>query len=382
MSTKFAIDLFSGAGGSTQAAKKYFNVITAIEIDPIFAKTYELNHGHEHLYIKDIQDTDIDFWNNQLKKAKNNNVDLLIATPPCQGFSKHSRTKVINSTDIRNNLVLEVLRVAQITKPKFIFMENVTNIVNYKVFHRFLKRLSNIKKNGVPLNTDLPSYHIRFESVEAQEYDVPQRRKRMILIAKKIENFPNTDAYITDRNVTVPVIKKPLNIWASKKLAPTLGEYLSKFNLASLEAGERCEKDILHRSQKLSDLNIQRIKATTLNGGSRNQWPDYLMLECHKKSNISFGDVYGRMNFNDYAPTITCGCSSYSKGRFGHPIENRAISLREAALIQTFPIDYKFTGSVEGQINEGAINKIATQIGNAIPVNLAEKFFKEICLNC
>lgn len=378
MSTKYAIDLFSGAGGSTQAAKRYFNITTAIEIDPIFAKTYALNHGDQHLYIKDIQTTDENFWKKELNKTKNKSLDLLIATPPCQGFSKHSRTKVIESTDIRNNIILEVVRVAQITKPKYIFMENVTNIVNYKVFHRFLKRLSNIKKNGLPLNPDLPSYHIRFESVSAQDFNVPQVRKRMILIAKKIEEFPKTDAYVTIRNLTVPIIKKTLDVWPQKTIAPTLGEYLSKFNLSTLQAGEQCANDPLHRTQKLSDLNLERIKSTPLNGGSRNVWPDHLILECHKKSNVSFGDVYGRMNFNDYAPTITCGCSSYSKGRFGHPIENRAISLREAALIQTFPINYKFTGSIEGKVNGGAINKIATQIGNAIPVNLAEKFLKEI----
>lgn len=378
MSSKYAIDLFSGAGGSTQAAKKDFNIITAIEIDPIFAKTYALNHGSEHLHIKDIISTDVSFWNTELKKTKKNSLDLLIATPPCQGFSKHSRTKVIESTDVRNNLILEVVRVTQITKPKYIFMENVTNIVNYKVFHKFLKRLSNIKKNGFPLNPNLPSYHIRFESVSAQDFNVPQVRKRMILIAKKIEEFPKMDAYVTVRNLTVPIIKKPLDIWPKKIMAPTLGEYLSKFNLAPLQAGEKCENDILHRTQKLSELNLERIKSTPLNGGSRNVWPDHLVLECHKKSNVSFGDVYGRMDFNDYAPTITCGCSSYSKGRFGHPLENRAISLREAALIQTFPIDYKFTGSIEGKVNEGAINKIATQIGNAIPVNLAEIFLKKI----
>ncbi|WP_249659717.1 DNA cytosine methyltransferase [Lysinibacillus fusiformis] len=381
MCNKFAIDLFSGAGGSTQAAKKYFNIVTAIELEPIYAKTYELNHSKEHLYIADVKTTDKDFWENQLKKISME-LDLLIATPPCQGFSKHSRKKVIESDDIRNTLILEVIRIARITQPQFIFMENVTNIINYKIFHKFLKNLSNIKRDGMPIKSDFPSYHIRFESVNAEEFKVPQKRKRMILIAKKINSFPEKEAYVRTKNITVPKVTKPLQIWPKPQNAPFLGDYLSQFKLSPLKAGQRDLEDKLHRSQNLSSLNLERIQATPHNGGSRNSWPEKLILDCHKKERISFGDVYGRMSNYDYAPTITCGCTSYSKGRFGHPVEDRAISLREAALIQTFPFDYKFTGTIDGELYEGASNKIATQIGNAIPVKLAEAFFKEIYLHC
>ncbi|WP_419890610.1 DNA cytosine methyltransferase [Paenibacillus xylanexedens] len=372
-----AIDIFSGVGGSSEALKRYFKIISSVEMDPIIAKSYELNHGKDHLYIGNIRDIGVDYWNNLLMNHKNK-LDLLVSTPPCQGFSKHSRTKILESNDERNTLILETIRIAHITKPKFIFFENVPNIIYYKIFHTFLKKLSNIKKDGTKLLPNLPSYHIRYECVDAYDYNVPQKRKRMILLAKRIDQFPNKDAYIRTRNVTAPIVNAPLNIWPDKIPAPTLNAYLSQFKLSLLNAGETDMNDKLHRARSLSNLNLKRIRATPHNGGSRKNWDDSLVLDCHRKKNVSFGDVYGRMSNQEYSPTITCGCVSYSKGRFGHPTEDRAISLREAALIQTFPYNYKFTGKLTGELYEGSFDNIATQIGNAVPVNLADIFFREI----
>lgn len=370
-----AVDIFCGAGGTSEALKKYFNIVAAVEFDEIIAKSYALNHGWEHLYINDIKELNREFWDDI---SNNREIDLLVSTPPCQGFSKHSRKKVIEIKDPRNDLILETLRVAHIIKPNYIFMENVPNIINYKVFHKLLKSLSNIKKNGRPLNPDLPSYHIRYEIVNASDYNVPQKRTRMILIAKKIETFPYNKAYIQTRNTPNPIVNEPLDIWPKKIIAPLLGEFLSGYKLQEIKAGETGSTDSLHKSRSLSDINLQRIKSTRSNGGSRTEWAEDLVLECHKKEKISFTDVYGRMSYNDYAPTITCGCINYSKGRFGHPIEDRAISLREAALIQTFPYEYKFTGKITGELYKGSMDKIATQIGNAVPINMARLFFKAI----
>lgn len=370
-----AVDIFCGAGGSSEALKKYFNIVAAVEFDEITGKSYELNHGSNHLYIEDIKNLKGNFWRNI---TVNNEINLLVSTPPCQGFSKHSRKKVIESNDPRNNLILETLRVAQIISPDFIFMENVPNIINYKIFHKLVKGLSNIKLDGTPLNGELPSYHIRYECVNASDYNVPQKRKRMILIAKKIEMFPCKEAYVQTRNTSIPLVKEPIKLWPKKMVASSLGEYLKQFNLPELRAGETCNSDSLHKSRSLSNVNLQRIRSTAPNGGSRKDWSDDLILECHKKERVRFTDVYGRMSYNDYAPTITCGCISYSKGRFGHPIEDRAISLREAALIQTFPYEYKFTGKVTGEIYQGSMDNIATQIGNAMPINMAAIFFETI----
>jgi DNA (cytosine-5)-methyltransferase 1 len=370
-----AIDLFSGAGGVSEALKKHFDIKCAVEFDKIIASTYALNHGSDHLLVKDIRKIKKKKWNKIKKKLNGKDLDLLVATPPCQGFSRHSRKKSVNNADDRNKLIMEVIRVANIFQPNYILFENVDNIVNFKIFHIFLSLLTNLNSDGYKKHWDRPSYHLRFEVVDAVDYGVPQHRKRMILIGKKINAFPNTDAIIKESVKGLPYVTNPLPLWPEKKKAPTLREYLKPYNLSRLEAGGVDEKDKLHRCRKLSPDNLIRIKNTPLNGGSRSDWKDEsLGLECHKKANVNFGDVYGRMNFDDYAPTITCGCLAYTKGRFGHPEEDRAISMREAALIQTFPMHYKFTGKAGGNAYEGSSENIATQIGNAVPVKLAQSF--------
>ncbi|MGN7360438.1 DNA cytosine methyltransferase [Paenibacillus sp. SAF-054] len=370
-----AIDLFSGAGGVSEALKKHFDIKCAVEFDKIIASTYALNHGSDHLLVKDIRKVKKKKWNKIKSKLNGDNLDLLVATPPCQGFSRHSRKKSVTNADDRNKLIMQVLRVAKIFQPNYILFENVDNIVNFKIFHIFLTLLANLDSNGHKKHWDRPSYHLRFEVVNAVNYGVPQHRKRMILIGKKINEFPNTDAIIKEPVKGQPYVTNPLPLWPKTEKAPTLRKHLEPYNLSKLEAGGADEKDKLHRCRNLSPDNLVRIRATPRNGGSRSDWKEeQLTLECHKKSNVSFGDVYGRMNFDNYAPTITCGCLAYTKGRFGHPEEDRAISMREAALIQTFPMHYKFTGKVDGNAYEGSSENIATQIGNAVPVKLAQSF--------
>ncbi|HDX9578394.1 TPA: DNA cytosine methyltransferase [Bacillus pseudomycoides] len=377
MNTYTALDLFCGAGGVSEALKQEFNIVGAVEFDPIIAKSYMLNHGDKHLIQKDIKSISETEWKETIA-LKPQQLDLLVATPPCQGFSSHSRKSAIMNNDQRNDLVLEVLKAVNIFEPKFILFENVPNIINYKVFHKFIRNLSNIKKDGFKRNPDKPAYHVQFKIIDASNYGVPQKRKRLILIGRRIDILPNKEAFIRFPSGSTPYVIKPLDIWPVEETAPSLGKYLANFKLNSLKAGEQDSADSLHVALKLFDINLKRIKATPKNGGSRDVWPDELVLECHKKKKVSFSDVYGRMNFNDYAPTITTGCINYSRGRFGHPIEDRAISLREAALIQTFPIEYKFVGSIASEINEGAKGNIAIQIGNAVPVNLARTFIKLI----
>lgn len=374
------IDLFAGAGGVSEALKKKFKIIAAVEYDPIISSSYALNHGKQHLLVRDITKITKKNWLDLKKKELGDNtLDLLVATPPCQGFSRHSRKKSNNNMDARNELVLEIIKISNIFKPKYILFENVDNIVNFKIFLTFLDSLNNLNLKGRKVNPRTPSYHIKCEVVDAIDYGVPQRRKRLIMIAKRIDVFPQPDAKIDTAN-TKSIFSSNHNVWPARIPAPTLGEYFKRFNLAKIQAGEQDNSDKLHRCRNLSDLNLKRIKFTPKNGGSRSDWPEHenLGLECHKKNNVSFGDVYGRMNFENYAPTITCGCLSYTKGRFGHPTEDRAISLREAALIQTFPLWYKFTGKIDGNAYEGSTENIATQIGNAVPVKLAETFISRI----
>ncbi|NMF01150.1 DNA cytosine methyltransferase [Aneurinibacillus aneurinilyticus] len=372
-----AIDLFCGAGGVTEALKQYFDILCAIEFDPIIAKTYALNHSDNHLIEQDIRTISKEHWLS-FTKIKPGELDLLVGTPPCQGFSRHSRKKIRENKDGRNKLIMEVFKVANLFQPKFILFENVDNIINFEMFHLFLDAIINLNNNGYKRFSKRPSYHVRFEIVDASNYEVPQKRKRLILIAKRIDQFPNTAATLSFSPKSVPVIKDPLAIWPEKRISTELGKYLGMFNLKPLAAGETDPDDELHTAGNLSELNLKRIKATPQDGGSRDAWPEELLLDCHKKSNVSYKDVYGRMDSKSYAPTITCGCTKYSKGRFGHPTQDRAISLREAALIQTFPLNYQFTGNIEGIPYKGSKENIATQIGNAVPVNLAKAFVKEI----
>ncbi|WP_175631855.1 DNA cytosine methyltransferase [Virgibacillus siamensis] len=372
-----AVELFSGAGGVTEAIKDKFDLKCAVEYDPIIAKTYELNHGKDHLIVDNINNLDprkiLAFT-----RLKPGELDLLAVTSPCQGFSRHSRKKAAGNKDKRNKLIMQTIRYSNIFEPSYIFFENVSNIVNFTQFSRFIRILTNLDRNGYKRFSKWPSYHIRFERINASDYNVPQNRNRLILIAKRIDSFPNKDAVITYEKGNIPSVEKPHDIWPKKQKSLSLGQYLIKYNLTKIEPGETCKIDSLHKARNLSDLNKKRISYTPQNGGSRDDWPEELQLDCHKKKGVSYGDVYGRMNYNDYAPTITTGCTSYSKGRFGHPIYNRAISLREAALIQTFPKSYKFTGNINGDINMGSIDILSTQIGNAVPVNLAKTFITEI----
>ncbi|WP_164669392.1 DNA cytosine methyltransferase [Virgibacillus doumboii] len=372
-----AVELFSGAGGVTEAIKNKFDLKCAVEYDPIIAKTYELNHGKDHLIVDNINNLNP---HNVLAftKLSPNELDLLVVTAPCQGFSRHTRKKAIKNKDKRNKLIMQTIRYSNVFKPSYIFFENVSNILNFTQFSRFIRILTNLKANGYKRYAKWPSYHIRFERINASDYNVPQNRNRLILIAKRIDSFPNTDAVISYEKGGIPSVKQAHDIWPDKQKAPKLGQYLKQYNLSKIKPGETCQKDSLHKARKLSNLNKKRISCTPQNGGSRADWPEKLQLDCHKKKGVSYGDVYGRMNYNDYAPTITTGCTCYSKGRFGHPIYNRAISLREAALIQTFPESYKFTGNINGDENTGSIDKLSTQIGNAVPVNLAETFIAKI----
>jgi DNA (cytosine-5)-methyltransferase 1 len=224
-------------------------------------------------------------------------------------------------------------------------MENVPNLLTYnkgKVFNRFL---SVLKGND---------YSIEYKIVDAKDYGVPQRRKRLILIASKIG-----------------VIKIPRKTHYKKKIK-TVKKAIGK--LPIIGAGQTDEKDILHKARTLSPLNLKRIMATP-EGGSWCDWDEELVLNCHKKeSGKSYKCVYGRMKWDDVSPTLTTQCTGYGNGRYGHPVQNRAISLREAAILQSFPLRYEFVDP-EVKFFPTICEK---HIGNAVPVRLARVIAKRI----
>ncbi len=323
-----AIDLFCGCGGLTLGLKQAgFNVIGAVEIDKLAAETYKINHPQTKLWEKDIRKLKAKDVLTELK-IEPEELDLLAGCPPCQGFST---LKTLNGsrtiTDERNELIFDFLRFVRALRPKAIMLENVPSLAKDDRIYTVCRRL---KKYGY-------KYEIRI--VNAADFGVPQRRRRMILIAglKGIADFAEID--FNHRTVRATITDL-------------------------LPAGE--SGDILHDlPEHRTDIVRKRIAGITKNGGGRQDLDKTLQLKCHKKCD-GFKDVYGRMKWDDVAPTITSGCTNPSKGRFLHPEENRAITLREAALLQSFPPDYSFS------LNQGKGNA-AVMIGNALPPEMVRR---------
>lgn len=340
------IDLFSGSGGSARGFQDAgFKIKAAVEINDIAMKTF-LENFPQTIPFKDIKDVS---GKEIMKKAGlNNNNVVIIACPPCQGFST-ARRQSQRVTDPRNNLIDEFVRITEEIMPIAFVMENVPGLakgIGRKKFQETKQKLTNL------------GYFMVENIVDAADYGVPQRRKRLVVIGTKNRSinlkFPHqTHCNPESDNTHLP---QWTTVWDK------IG------NLPAVKAGQTHKNDMLHTAANLSDLNLRRMKITPKDGGSRNSWPEELILECHKKTN-GFTDIYGRMRKNSPSPTITGGCSMISKGRFGHPVQDRAISLREAALLQSFPPDFQFIGN---------FGEKAKQIGNAVPPLLAQRIAESL----
>jgi DNA (cytosine-5)-methyltransferase 1 len=320
-----AIDLFSGCGGLTLGLKQAgFKVIGAVEIDSLAADTYSGNHPEVKVWEEDIRKlkgSDI----LRTLKIKKGQLDLLAGCPPCQGFSsmrtQNGKKRIV---DKRNDLVFEYLRLVKELRPKAVMMENVPALAENH-------RMKTLKKELETLGYDSNNTPMVLNTAN---YGVPQRRRRMILVSSRVGQ-----------------IELPKGKSSRVTVRDAIG------------ALERPGKtgDVLHDfPEKRSAEVMEMIKLVPKDGGSRMDLPVKFHLECHKNYPDGFKDVYGRMSWKDVAPTITGGCVSPSKGRFLHPSQNRSITLREAALLQTFPADYFFS------LKNGK-QGVALMIGNALP---------------
>ena len=321
-----AIDLFSGAGGLTLGLKKAgFKVLAGVEINPVAASTYRANHPDIKLFecdIKKISEAQI------LKglKLKRGELDLLAGCPPCQGFStQRTRNQFASIADDRNELIFEFLRFVEITLPKTIMLENVPGLAKDW-------RISSLREKLSELGYVIDGTFAQIK--DAANYGVPQRRRRLIVKASRLGVISNP---------------KPT------PLKNTVREIIAKLPKPGA-SGDSLHDIVENRSEKVKNI----ISLVPKNGGSRSDIPKEFWLECHKRNEGSYRDVYGRMSWDDVAPTITGGCHNPSKGRFIHPDQNRAITLREAALLQTFPQDYIFS------LDRGK-DAVALMIGNALP---------------
>ena len=336
------IDLFSGSGGSALGFRKAgFSINVAVDIDKPASESFKLNFPEAFVFTSDISTLS----GKQLLRAgsiRNGKEVLLIACPPCQGFSSARRISQ-RTNDLRNKLINEFLRIVEEIKPRAFVLENVPGLATGIGKPLYLQILDKLHELG---------YRTVDGVVNAADYGVPQRRRRLILLGTNDPNIELSFPPQTNENSSETSI---LPAWK------TVREAL--IDLPPLKAGEKNIKNAMHKSASLSEINLKRIKQTPHDGGDRTSWTEDLVLECHKTTN-GHKDVYGRMKWDAPSPTITGGCAMISKGRFGHPEQDRAISLREAARLQTFPDTFIFAGN---------FGEIAKQIGNAVPPLLAQR---------
>jgi DNA (cytosine-5)-methyltransferase 1 len=327
-----AIDLFSGCGGLTLGLKwAGFEVIGAVELDPLAVESFKQNHTAVKVWQSDISNLNPSEVMQTLE-IKKGELDLLSGCPPCQGFSSiRTRNGNNNIADPRNDLVFDFLRFIEEFQPKTFMMENVPGLAEDE---RMMYFRNVVERAG---------YTYECEILDAADYGVPQRRNRMVLIGARSSEIGFPSALPTKKTVRDAIASLP-------------------------KAGESL--DPLHDLQtKHTDRVLEIIKRIPKNGGSRTDLDHQYQLDCHKNFE-GFEDVYGRMSWDKVSPTITGGCYTPSKGRFLHPEEDRVISLREATLLQSFPLDYKIS------LKRGKL-KAAVQIGNAWP----PEFIKHIASN-
>ena len=339
-----AIDLFSGAGGTTSGLKNAgIKVLGAVEIDSDACKTYRLNNPEVELIQEDIKKVESQRLLELLEDSKNDYF-MLVACPPCQGFSSIGKR---DSKDSRNDLVFQFLRLIIDLEPDFILMENVSGMIsgkNKKTFNSFIDGLGS-------------KYDTVFSVLNAADYGVPQNRKRLVLHGVKKE-LRGMD---TNFRLELPKQSHAKNPEEREGILPWL-DLRKVFDLPKISYNNEIHGFPNHNARKLSEINIKRIRYIREHGGSRSSLPESLQLDCHKKTK-GHSDTYGIIDINKPAPTLTAGCLSYTKGRFGHAYEDRAISGREAARIQSFADTYIFVGGTES---------VSRQVGNAVPVKLAE----------
>lgn len=331
--TMNAVDFFCGGGGITRGLLDAgVQVIFGVDSNPHCQSTYE-NNNHIPFLCRDILDINgTDLINEFPILADNDNL-LMVGCAPCQPFSILRPGSPNEHVSV--NLLNEFGRIVEELRPAHIMMENVPTIRKRgsEVLNEFIEMLKN---NG---------YDIDYGIINAKNYGVPQNRRRFILIASRL--FEPQLPPATHGN--------------TEGLLPYETVYNAISHFPPIEAGEEHPFVANHRCAAFRDITLERIISTPHDGGSRLDWPTHLILSCHREFK-GHTDVYGRMFKNRVAPTLTVKCFSLSNGRFGHPEQNRAISLREAAAIQTFPDNYIFVGNMQ---------EIGKQIGNAVPVLLS-----------
>ncbi len=336
------IDLFCGAGALTHGfILEGFDVVAGIDVDEACEYPYEANNDGARFINERVEDMTTE---EIVALYPEGHVKILVGCAPCQPYSPYTKKK--EDKDEKWRLVPKFADLICEVEPDVASMENVPDLATFRdgeVYRAFVDRL---KEKG---------YHVtEYPEVYCPDYGIPQHRTRLVLFASRygeveiVDETHSPDEYGTVRDA--------------------IG------HLEPLEAGQTSESDPLHKASSLSGLNLRRIRAS-VPGGTWRDWPEELVAECHKKeSGQGYASVYGRMAWDEPAPTLTAQCHGFGNGRFGHPEQDRAISLREAALLQTFPEDYQFVAPGDPVY----FSVVGRLVGNAVPVELGRVIARSI----
>lgn len=328
-----AIDLFCGVGGLTHGLRESgIDVVAGLDNDRSCKDAYENNNGGAEFIHADISGYD---FRGMKGKYSRDSVKVLAGCAPCQPFSPHLNKYMVKK-DSRWGLIDCFLEAVEVLNPDVVPMENVRGLSRQKIFKDFC------------ISLDSQGYEVSHGILSCPDYGIPQRRSRLVLIASKFgkAGLPQK-THTKEEHATVrDAIESP-----------------------HVEDGGG--EDPLGKSINLSEINIRRIKQSKPNGTWRD-WDKDLLPDCYKRdSGKTYTCVYGRMDWDDLAPTITTQFFNYGSGRFGHPVEDRALTLREGALLQTFPHDYDFGSKI-------CFVQTGKHIGNAVPPKLAKEIGKAI----
>lgn len=336
-----ALDLFCGCGGVTYGlARSGVKVALGVDIEEDCRFTFKLNNPGTRFLASDVRAVSGRTLLTHADSLTENDFLLITACAPCQPFSPQNRFK--NNSSGRE-IMGQVERIVRELRPDFLFLENVAGIQRvpgYSAFQRLLRTLHALR------------YKVEFRVIDALSYGVPQRRRRLVLLASAYRRT----FWPAQTHGFGPGLESPV----------TVREAIGKY--PTLHAGEAHPTVPNHVAARLSPRNMERLRATAQDGGSRKQWPESLTLSCHV-THDGHGDVYGRLRWDAPAPTLTTKCTSISNGRYGHPTQDRAISCREAAALQGFDDRFVFYGE---------IGQISRQIGNSVPPLVAERFGVEL----
>jgi len=326
------VDLFCGVGGLTKGLElANLNVIAGIDIEENCRFAYEMNN--DAIFIQgDVSEIQSEEISNLYPRG---DVKILVGCAPCQPFSNYTqRYRKDGYKDDKWKLLYSFVDIVYELKPLIVSMENVPELEKHPIFNDFVKQLETM------------GYSCSWSIAYCPDYGVPQSRKRLVLLASLLGDIELIPPLYTD--VEYLTVRDAIG------------------DLPMLQNGATDVNDLMHSSTKLNPINLERIR-NSIPGGTWNDWDDHLKLPCHKKkTGKGYSAVYGRMEWNKPSPTITTQFYGYGNGRFGHPEQDRAISYREGAILQSFPRNYIFVQD-EDQISK---RQLGIQIGNAVPVEL------------